>query len=359
MQMRAAFLLGRGGSGRVAVLSALPGALAAPDVHVLWSERDAGGGPVRHDGSVDLDRVLCRSLGSLTRIRPDLIIAEDFGLSTWQAIAYRGLRRRTRLLLWITRQPRGGRLVRFMMSRADGVLANAEVAEAVERLGIPAARIFPLVEPSDAHPSHDHAGFARNAEQAHRLVYAGDLTPQAGAADILVSAASWAEQHPARSVEIWWIGDGPLRGVLEAQPLPENVSQRFLGRLGAKETERALAHCGILLVPTLVDDRHPVLAEAMALGLPVLGSRRNREVRDWVREGQTGWLFDPLSPEQASAALAEALDTAPPRLDRMRAACRAKVAAMSPHGLAERLERAVAAVLRDTLAAGRAPVAAE
>ena len=351
MRMKAAFLSANGRMRRAAVLSTLPGALAEPDVRVLWSER----GVAPDSATVDLDRVLCGSLGALVAASPDLIIAEDFGLSALQAIAYRRLRRRTRLLLWVTRPPRIGTLSRFVMSRVDGVLAHAEAAASVELLGMPSARIFPLAEPHDACAPGVHA---RSPEQAHRLVYAGDLTPQAGVADILASAASWAEHHPGRGVEIWWVGEGALRGVLEAQPLPENLSQRFLGRLGAEETDRAFAHCGILVVPTLVNDRHPMLAEAMSLGLPVLGSLRSRKVRDWVREGDTGWLFDPLSPAQISAALATALDTAAPRLDRMRVACRARVAAMSPHGLAERLERAVAEVLRDTLATGRAPVGA-
>ncbi len=273
----------------------------------------------------------------------------------------------TRLLLWVTKPPRAGPWRRFVMSRVDGVLAHAEAAAAVELLGMPSARIFSLGEPRDEFARHAQASpsdqehspeQARTPEQAHRLVYAGDLAPQAGVADILIGAASWAEQHPGRAVEIWWIGEGSLRGVLEAQPLPENVSQRFLGKLGAEDTDRAFAQCGILVVPTLINDRHPMLAEAMSLGLPVLGSLRSRKVRDWVREGDTGWLFDPLLPEQISAALASALDTPATRLDRMRAACCARVAAMSPHGLADRLERAVAAVLRDTLAVGRASMGA-
>lgn len=359
MRMKAAFLSGAGRNHYAAMSSVT---LAEPEVQVLWSKPAIP----RHETNgavvIDLDRVLCRSVAALVAARPDLIIAEDFGLSTLQAIAYRALRRRTRLLLWVTKPPRLGRLGKFVLSRVDGVLAHSETAAVVEQLGMPTARIFPLAEESDVcamqAPSFAPQLRTRGPAEAHRLVYFGDLAPQAGVADLLVCAASWAERHHGRRVEIWWIGEGSLHGVLEAQPLPENVTQRFLGLLGPHETAQVFGECGILVMPTLVNDRGSVLAEAMALGLPVLGSVRSRAVRDWVHEGETGWLFDPLSPEQISTALAAALDTPEPRLDGMRDACFARVSAMSPQGLAERIERAVGALLRDALAAGQAPMSA-
>lgn len=313
------------------------------------SERAASGvSEAAHDAAPAagwLARLPFGSVLTLAAYRPDLIISEDFGGPALQAALYRSVSPRSRLLLCATEPPRRlGLRERVILGHADGVLADGDaVAQAVARMR-PTSRIFPLCAPDEV------ADFlacrpGRSGQQAHRLVYAGELSPHSGAADLLVCVAAWAEQNPGKPVEIWWIGEGDLAGVLGAQPLPDTVSQRFLGRLDPLGTAAAFGQCGLLVVPSLTDGRRAPVAQALAAGLPVLGSRREREVRRHVREGVNGWVFDPLQPDDMPRALARALACPAERLDEMRDAARARVRSAGSRGFAERFRRAVAAVM--------------
>ncbi len=276
----------------------------------------------------------------LATYRPDLIVAQDFGPRTLQAAVYRSLARRSRLLLSLTEPLNSlGPIERFVLSKASGVLVEGHaVAFAVEQLGVPASRIVPIppgqiIEPYAACPQ------ARPDPAARRLACVGELSPQSGVADLLIGLAAWGEQHPDRPVEIWWIGEGDLAGVLEAQPLPDNVSQRFLGALSPVNIAAAFAQCGLLAVPSLGDDRDTLIPEALASGLLVLGSRRSRRARQFVREGVTGWLFDPLRTEDIVRALDRALGNSVEQLDMMREVARAVVRQHATQDVTERLRR--------------------
>jgi len=139
-------------------------------------------------------------------------------------------------------------------------------------------------------------------------------------------------------MEIWWAGDGDLAGVLGAQPLPPNLSQRFLGRL--------------LVAPSLAGDEQAQVAQGLAAGLPVLGGTRSRIVRQLVREGINGWLFDPLRPADVVQAVKRALDVPAGQLDLMREQARALVRPSPSQEFASQLGHAIAAALA---APNRAP----
>ena len=362
MLMRAAVLTNDSDRRRFALLKALTGSSVEIEVRALRPNAERAGGTLATAaiGTVSalgrqpapLSRLLARlPFGhalQLALYRPDLVISEGFGAKTVQAALYRSLARRSRLLLCATEPPRRFGLVeKVILSRADGVLADGEaVAHAVEQLRFPSARIFSMPAPYDAEVFLS-CPKTRTDQEAYRLVYAGDLSPQSGAADFLICLAAWAERHPNRPAEIWWIGEGDLSGVLDAQPLPDTMSQRFLGRLDAGATAAAFASCGLLVVPALTDDRRSLVAEALAAGLPVLGSRRSRRVRQLVRDDLTGWTFDPLRPEDMLRALDRALGISAEELDVMRETGRALVRPATSQGFAELVHRAVAAVLPD------------
>jgi glycosyltransferase involved in cell wall biosynthesis len=126
------------------------------------------------------------------------------------------------------------------------------------------------------------------------------------------------------SAEILWLGSGDLRGVLLAQPVPRNLRQDFAPIPGAAELAALLSRCGLLVVPSLSDGCSAYIAEAMAAGLPVLGSVHDTLANKWIVQNKTGWLFDPLRGEEMSAALSAALTATPAHLDKMRVAARAR-----------------------------------
>jgi glycosyltransferase involved in cell wall biosynthesis len=346
MAVRAAMLTTSADPHRGALQGALRGALAgcAAGVEIRT---------VPWGGRAALSRLPFGAVLQLALYRPDLVVFEDFGAPALQAALYRLLSRRSRLLLCTAEPPRRfGLRERAILGQVDGVLADGEaVAQAVARLRFPAARVFQLSMPHDVEVFLACGARHRAGAETHRLAYAGDLSPQSGAADLLIAVASWAEGHPGQPVEIWWIGEGDLAGVLSAQPLPATVSQRFLGRLDGVATATALAQCGLFVVPSLTDDRQVPVPEALAAGLPVLGSRRSRRVRQLVREEVNGWLFDPLQPADMARALGHALGRPAEDLDWMRDQARAVVPPAGGRSFAERFRGAVAAIMPDAVPA--------
>ena len=77
----------------------------------------------------------------------------------------------------------------------------------------------------------------------------------------------------------------------------------------------------------------------MASGLPVCASRLAGCADDLVREGETGWLFDPRVSEEFSVALARAL--ACPDRTAMGARAREHVARFGPDAMAAGMGMAI------------------
>lgn len=168
----------------------------------------------------------------------------------------------------------------------------------------------------------------RSRTDATRILYVGDLSPQSGVVDLLSCVISWAERHRETPVDICWAGSGDLQGVLRAQSKPPNLTQSFTRPADAGTLAALAAHHGILAVPNAGTVDLVPIAQAMAAGLPVLGSARCPEVRMLVTSTATGWLFDPLSPAEMSGALNAALSTSAARLLEMRAAAQRRLGAM-------------------------------
>ena len=161
----------------------------------------------------------------LVESRPDLVIAEAFGPTSVAAGLYRTLAPRSRLLLCAAERPRRvGSLSHKVACQADRIVADWEDLEgALNSLDLPANFLCRFPVPADIDL---FMGAARPAGIPCRLLYTGDLSPEAGAVDVLICAAALAERHPAAAIEIWWAGEGHLSGVLEAQPLPKTCRNR-------------------------------------------------------------------------------------------------------------------------------------
>ncbi len=166
----------------------------------------------------------------------------------------------------------------------------------------------------------------RTGPDATRLLYVGDLSPRSGVLDFLSVAIRRAERDPDTVIELCWAGRGDLSGVLRAQLAPPNLLQRFHRPDGAADLAALVARCGVLVVPTAGAVEPLPIRQAMAGGLPVLGSARCPQVRHLVTPDRTGWQFDPFGTAETAQALDTALATPRERLDAMRGAAREQVA---------------------------------
>jgi len=273
--------------------------------------------------------------------RPKLTICYDFGSDTVGAVVRRSLAPQSRVLLRLEQLPPSLRSVhRFVLAGVDAVVVETDVlASAVMKLGVPAPRIVSLSGPGDL-ALFDQPPRARIGKDVCRVIHVGDLEPEAGVAELLPCVVSWAGRNPDRHVELWWAGEGCLRGVLEAQPLPVNVGQRFHSKVSRRQLASMFQDCDLLAVPALSDSWTDVVSKAMASRLPVLGSSRSHTVAETVADGVTGWVFDPFEAGAMAGAVDAALSALPQEREHMRACAAARFRRPAP-GLDERLRRAM------------------
>jgi glycosyltransferase involved in cell wall biosynthesis len=180
---------------------------------------------------------------------------------------------------------------------------------------------------------------------SHRLLFSGQLVERKGIAPFLQVIRRWAELNTGSELEFYLVGDGPARASLQATVLPDNVKLLFIGPVQYNQLPPIYASAGIFVLPTLADTWAVVVNEALASGLPVLGSIYSQAVEEMVEDGKNGWTFCPDDTQQMYAALSRALALSPQQLNVMRSEARARALRITPEGAAQVCMRA----LRETL----------
>jgi glycosyltransferase involved in cell wall biosynthesis len=289
------------------------------------------------------------TLGVLLRYRPEVVISGELGLRTLQAIIYAMLVRSSRIIVWATlsehsEQARGRmrqRLRRWILRRADAVLVNGESgARYVEGFAVPRRCIFFAPYTADTR-AFAAASSTRDSSQAHRLLYVGQLVERKGLLAFAEELARWATLHSDREVEFWLAGDGPEREGLQALATPPNLTVRLLGVVPHAALPQVYAQAGIFVLPTLADEWGVVVNEALASGMPVLGSTYSQAVEELIREDMTGWTFRSDHADEIREALGRAFATTPEELDVMRRHAIDAVAKLTPEFVAERITEAI------------------
>lgn len=289
------------------------------------------------------------TLRDLWRAKPDVVLSGQLGLSSLWAALYRRLRPRSALVLWLTVSEASelgrGALRRWLRRRlvafADAVIVNgASGRRYVRGLGVDDAAIF------EAPYTTDLTAFAARADAAERdtrrLLYVGSGEPRKGLGPFLHELARVASQRSDEPIRLCVVGTEE-RAVADAPTaLPDNLRVEWRGHLDYEEVPEAYAASGVLVFPTLADEWGLVVNEALAAGLPVLGSAYSQAVEELVEEGATGWRFRPDRRAEMRAAIERALDVDDANLERMRVACRERVAPLGYDAVAERMLAAIA-----------------
>ena len=211
----------------------------------------------------------------------------------------------------------GGREVHVIPNPLDTALyCPQDRAAARQRLGLPGDRQLLLFAAWSA-TSDRRKGFHVLAE-ALRLLTGRGL---AGRVDLVVCGAAVAE---------------PVHG----------FTTHWLGQLGDEASMRQLySACDVLAIPSLQDNLPNILAEAMACGLPAVGSETGG-IPDFIRHGETGLLAAPGQAPQLAERLELLLRDAALRSRISEAARRAIQAACDERSIGARyaeLYRAAAA----------------
>jgi glycosyltransferase involved in cell wall biosynthesis len=279
------------------------------------------------------DTLLC-----LIREKPDVVISIQLGFRSLQAAIYRKLVRKSRLIIWtgLSEHTEKGlpawRIVqrKALLSMADAVLVNGQSGvNYLMSLGIPREKIF--LEPycAEIFP-YLELPLEREEKIARRLLYVGQLTTRKGIAPFLDVLSEWLRKHPTQECEFWIAGDGPLRAELASIPVPPQLRLRFLGSIAYERLPELYAQGGIFVFPTLADEWGVVVNEALAAGLPVLGSLYSQALEELVQDGVNGWTYRPDHPEEIYLALDRMMTTEKEELASMRHAGRVRASLLTP-----------------------------
>ena len=155
----------------------------------------------------------------------------------------------------------------------------------------------------------------RRPRTSPRIISIGRLTAQKRFDLLIEAAARIVPQHPDLNISIF--GSGPLAEALNRQIGALRVERhvRLGGALAPEDVQQAYAAADLLVLCSSAEGMPGVVLEAMANGLPVIGTRCGG-VEDIIKPG-TGWLVRPEDPAALAQALDEALSTSPERLREM------------------------------------------
>lgn len=96
------------------------------------------------------------------------------------------------------------------------------------------------------------------------------------------------------------VGDGPLRGQVEAALAAEGIAQRTVLTGLRRDVPRMLAAMDVFLLTSLWEGLPRVIPQAMAMAVPVVANRADG-VAEAIQHGQTGYLVEPGDLESMAA----------------------------------------------------------
>ncbi len=305
----------------------------------------------------------------LRRLRPDIVHMDEepYNFATWHTFrAGRAAGARCLFFTWQNLK----RCYPWPFSRferanyahaAHAIAGNPTAADVLRAKGyrgpvtiIPQFGVDPAIfspRPTDVITSSlaESTGPASSVQRpasALAIGYAGRLVPEKGV-DVLLAACTMLP--PGLDWTLHLLGDGPeaerLAGIAQGRNITERVE--FLGRVPSTQAPQFYRTLDVLVLPSLsrpnwVEQFGRVLTEAMACGVPVIGSASG-EI-PWVI-GDAGLTFPEGDAETLARLLAD-LAAAPERRGRLAAAGRARVLA---HFTQAQIAAATAQVYREVL----------
>lgn len=111
-----------------------------------------------------------------------------------------------------------------------------------------------------------------------------------------------ASKHMPEGIHLYIMGTGPCEMELRALAKARGIANRVHILGFRRNVYDYLAHCDVLLMPSVHEGLPYTLLEAMALGIPIIASRVGGLV-EVIQDGNTGLLISPQDPK----ALAEAI----------------------------------------------------
>ncbi len=291
----------------------------------------------------------------LKALTPDVILSYEMGMRTLLCSFYRMFRRDCRLVMVGNmsehiEKERG--IFRKLLRRAilrgvDFFSYNGPSCKRyLKSLGVKEEKLFhfPYCIDPEAVSS---APKTFDASSVRTLLYCGAMSSRKGILQFAKTGRAWCEKNADDNVRLNIAGAGELRDEI-AELSSEKFTINFLGNCNQAELRQAYQDADVCVFPTLADEWGLVPIEAMASGLPVLGSIHAQSVEACVVEGENGWVFNPDSDQEMEAAFERCMKTSPEKLAVMSIAAKDAVVHVSPAFSANEACRMISMIASNT-----------
>jgi glycosyltransferase involved in cell wall biosynthesis len=148
------------------------------------------------------------------------------------------------------------------------------------------------------------SGYPRADNRHNQIICVARLSEEKGHRYLLEAMRKVAEI--VRGAKLILIGDGELRNDLEEMARRLNIDVVFKGKLTHRDALNEIAASDVFVLPSLGEGMGIVIAEAQALGVPVVATNVGG-IPDLIMDGVTGFLVPPKDSEALAGALVKAL----------------------------------------------------
>jgi len=257
--------------------------------------------------------------------KPDIVIIGGFSLQTLLTMCYARLMHRA-YIIWSeatlhSEQHQGmirTLLRKWLVKNADGFVAVSKGAkEYCQYLGASSDRIYIAIQTLGVSEFSDKCRLFRKKKNIYKkeigleknkiMLYSGQLIRRKGLLCLLKVLKQISKKCP--NLILLVLGDGPeisnLRSFCQDNGILNNV--RFIGFKQMSELPMYYAVSDLFVFPTLSDTFGIAVNEAIAAGLPIICSKYAGAAKDLLRDGENGFVVDPLDTEDFSNKCIELL----------------------------------------------------